>query len=353
MIATSAANEWLNDLMLRYVAAAHDRVADNYDAHRYSIGGVDHSEDFWTAYHRDYLLFVVRHYERLWQSRMRLEDERSRALFDEMRLYNLLGHHHVKLSTNTPEYWKIRDLGATIASEPSPLEMKTLFGDVRHFEIEASGETVRYEGQVSNILYGFHYRQYFFERGGVRIQPEPGDIAIDGGSCSGETALAFALAVGPRGRVLAFEPAASNLTLLHYNIGQNEWARNVEILPVGIDSTRRDGEAMDVQGSLNPGFRISDAPVATDTLDNVAERLALPSVDFIKLDIEGSELNALRGAEATLRRFRPKLAISLYHRKMDPIDIVGYLAELDLGYRFFLEHYTIHNEETVLYATAR
>jgi hypothetical protein len=68
------------------------------------------------------------------------------------------------------------------------------------------------------------------------------------------------------------------------------------------------------------------------------------------MDIEGAELPALRGAEATLRAFRPKLAIALYHRLDDFIDIPAYLDGLGLGYAFFLGHFTIHSEETVLFA---
>ena len=53
------------------------------------------------------------------------------------------------------------------------------------------------------------------------------------------------------------------------------------------------------------------------------------------MDIEGSELNALQGAEKTIREFRPKLAISLYHKEDDFIVIPDYLKKLNLQYEFF------------------
>ena len=68
------------------------------------------------------------------------------------------------------------------------------------------------------------------------------------------------------------------------------------------------------------------------------------------MDIEGAELKALHGAESTLRKFRPKLAISVYHQLVDIVEIPRYLARLGLEYKFYLGHYTIHLEETVLYA---
>ena len=70
------------------------------------------------------------------------------------------------------------------------------------------------------------------------------------------------------------------------------------------------------------------------------------------MDIEGSELDALKGAEHSLRRWRPKLALSLYHRPEDLFSIPLWLDSLDCGYSFFLDHYSIHTEETVLYALA-
>ena len=70
------------------------------------------------------------------------------------------------------------------------------------------------------------------------------------------------------------------------------------------------------------------------------------------MDIEGSELAALRGAVTTLSTFRPKLALSAYHRPLDIIDLATYLSGLNLGYRFYLDHFTDHLEETVLFAAA-
>ena len=83
----------------------------------------------------------------------------------------------------------------------------------------------------------------------------------------------------------------------------------------------------------------------------MATRNDVPRLDFIKMDIEGSELSALRGAESSIRRWQPKLAISLYHRPEDFFSIPLWIDALGVGYRLFLDHYSIHNEETVLYAS--
>ena len=74
------------------------------------------------------------------------------------------------------------------------------------------------------------------------------------------------------------------------------------------------------------------------------------SVDFIKMDIEGAESEALEGAKQTIRAFHPKLAISVYHKLDDFWTIPKYIDQLGMGYRFYLRHFTIHREETVLFA---
>ena len=61
---------------------------------------------------------------------------------------------------------------------------------------------------------------------------------------------------------------------------------------------------------------------------------------------------ALRGAEESIRRFQPKLAITFYHSLEDFWEIPEWIAQLGLGYQFYLRHFTIHQEETVLFAKA-
>jgi FkbM family methyltransferase len=75
-----------------------------------------------------------------------------------------------------------------------------------------------------------------------------------------------------------------------------------------------------------------------------------PDATFIKMDIEGSELAALHGAEKTIEVNKPRLAICVYHRPEDIVEIPAYLLSLVPEYRFFIRHYSMMCEETVLYA---
>jgi hypothetical protein len=126
----------------------------------------------------------------------------------------------------------------------------------------------------------------------------------------------------------------------------------ISIHEIGLAAAERVGHGfLSVGDTINPGATSFDAAISTTTIDRLVADHTIPRVDFIKMDIEGSELEALQGAQQTLREFAPRLAISLYHRPEDFVSIPLWLDSLGCGYRFYLDHYSIHHEETVLYAT--
>jgi hypothetical protein len=73
-------------------------------------------------------------------------------------------------------------------------------------------------------------------------------------------------------------------------------------------------------------------------------------VTFIKMDIEGSEYNALIGAADTIKKYKPKLAISIYHKPEDIIEILKLLLNMNQDYKFWIRHYSMAWFDTVLYA---
>lgn len=68
------------------------------------------------------------------------------------------------------------------------------------------------------------------------------------------------------------------------------------------------------------------------------------------MDIEGSELNALKGGESLIRKYHPKLAICIYHKTEDVIDIPRFILDCYSGYKFYVRHYALTENEMVLYA---
>lgn len=73
-------------------------------------------------------------------------------------------------------------------------------------------------------------------------------------------------------------------------------------------------------------------------------------VTFIKMDIEGAELEALKGCKKTIKKYKPKLAICIYHKKEDLLEIPQYIKELVPEYKLYVRHYSNAETETVLYA---
>ena len=134
------------------------------------------------------------------------------------------------------------------------------------------------------------------------------------------------------------------------------YAKAIELVPNPLWSVS--GLDLFIEGN-GPATRVasqSDDPAATKIkalcIDDLVQQRCLNRLDFIKMDIEGAEMHALIGAEKSIRRFCPKLAIAVYHRTQDLWEIPEWLDKLDLGYRFYLRHFTIHQEETVLFAQA-
>jgi FkbM family methyltransferase len=159
--------------------------------------------------------------------------------------------------------------------------------------------------------------------------------------------------------VFTFEFTPDNLEVLNKNFDLNpELSKRIEVVPKAlwensneVITYRADGPATSI--ALREQTQQDVLNVSTVSIDDIVKEKKMPRVDYIKMDIEGAELGALKGAEETLRAFKPKLAIAVYHRDRDMIEIPAYLNGLGLGYEFFLDHFTIYGAETVLFATPK
>jgi FkbM family methyltransferase len=170
--------------------------------------------------------------------------------------------------------------------------------------------------------------QKVYDHPNVRVRR--GDVVIDcGAHIGGFTRVA--LQAGAR-RVVAIEPETLNLRALRRNLEPELASGRVTLVEKGVWDLsgklplhRSDvGDSHSLVASVTgPG----DQTIEVTTLDALAEALKLERVDFIKMDIEGAERRALRGARQLLRRHGPRLAISAYHQKGDPAAIAGIVWE--------------------------
>lgn len=286
-----------------------------------------------------------------------LEDSYSKTLLVKLFAFRAMGHRKIKLPQSCPEHWNNikRVEQVEIVGPPLPVNFMGITLQLR--DLSSLGFGIHAYCTGGGGSYIFLQRQYEFHRSDVHCKAEESDVVIDAGACWDETSLYFAHEVGKNGRVFAFEFIPSNLDVLRLNIEANQnLANRITII---------DQPLWDQEGQIlyyvdwGPGSRVSfeklredfaDTQCATTTIDQVMNRFNVPHVDLIKMDIEGAELKALKGAENTILRFRPKLAISLYHSIDDFNTIPRYLASLGLTYKYYLDHHTIYENETVLFA---
>lgn len=99
-------------------------------------------------------------------------------------------------------------------------------------------------------------------------------------------------------------------------------------------------------GTLSGILEDGDARLEVDTIDHLTKEKA----DFIKMDIEGSELRALQGAQHTIKKNHPVLAICVYHKCDDLWKIPEYIKNIDESYRFYIRAHSNYSMELVLYA---
>ena len=339
----SSSKTWLAWVFREMFRAMHNQEQDNFDDVRYPEA---QRNAFFADMHAWYLGFLTENADAFYAARSLLEDDASRDLFDRLVLYRLLGHLHVRLPVRhrsvVPAEWKIDDTGDA-----------GMLGQLRVFSVPYAGSDVWVKCVPSNVAATFLSDQYRFDRGGVRIMAEPGDYVIDGGGCFGDTALAFAADIGASGRVYTFDPILKHCEIMREAFQMNpQLASRISVFDVGLSDTNTERDAAHSgPQSINPGARLEEG-LPTRTIDSLVDSGEIERIDLLKMDIEGSELGALQGGEKALRRWRPRLAISLYHRPEDLFSIPLWLGSLECGYRFFLNHHSIHHEETVLYSTA-
>jgi FkbM family methyltransferase len=274
-----------------------------------------------------------------------LADDRSREILAAVIAFRALGPKHVELPVAADGklqfYKQACRLKVGNAAEPFfyPYEMSL-------FEIDG----IRLECWLGNLVASFFERQYFFERDGISIQPERGDTVIDAGACFGDTALAFAQAVGEKGRVHSFEPMPRQKAVLDRNLAHNpQLAGRIEVHPYAV--LNESGKQLNFAdaGVAARASSSGGVPVQSIAIDDfVAVQGVRP--DFIKMDIEGAESAAIEGARTTLQTIRPKLGISIYHSYEDLFGIIRQIHAIEPAYEFYIDHHTVHSEETVLYA---
>jgi FkbM family methyltransferase len=176
----------------------------------------------------------------------------------------------------------------------------------------------------------------FYESAGHGVRA--GDVVLDCGANVGLDTLA-ALSRGAS-LVIAIEPALDNVECLRRNLAAEIVAGRAVVYPKGVWD-KDDVLPLNVQPSNTASYSValrypgaSPGPsVELTTIDELVRELQLKQVDYIKMDIEGAERAALGGGMQTIRRFHPRLTVSLENRYDDPEVIPTIVRSLWSGYR--------------------
>ncbi len=187
------------------------------------------------------------------------------------------------------------------------------------------------------------YPESFFPK----TLPENGDIVIDAGvgAFNGKAMapfLDYAEMVGAKGFVYGFEPVPQYAKEIEQNIKVDGY-KNAKIYPYGVwsENTTMDLYLGELASSLvlpcydNP----PTVKVKLVSLDSFVEENNIKKVDLIKMDIEGAEAEALKGAENIIRQHKPKLVLAIYHKPDDFFNIIAYLNSLNPNYSYYLENH--------------
>lgn len=287
-----------------------------------------------------------------------LEDEDSKNLLVEVIAYRIMGYEFIKLSTNNSLLWaSLKRAESCLENGEDYIKSGFLNWRLQKFDLRNLGYDAKLYYTPMGITIDFILEQYAYSRDKSIVKAQKNDIVIDAGGCWGDTAVYFATQVGEKGKVYSFEFIPENVKIFKKNIEINPKLSSIINL---IQKPLFEQSGCDVYYIDNgPGSTVSfdiidgyTGKIQSQCIDDFVADNNIPLIDFIKMDIEGAELPALKGAISVIKQFRPKLAIAIYHNMDDIVQIPKFLNDLNLGYKFYLGHYTIHQEETVLFATA-
>jgi FkbM family methyltransferase len=185
------------------------------------------------------------------------------------------------------------------------------------------------------------------------VEIDKGDVVIDAGAFYGDSAIYFDSANSPGGTVYAFEPNKNIVTILRDNIRLNK-TTNIVVVEKGLSDSDSivkltDTGETSVIFDANTVDTGSFMEIETTTIDNFVAINGLKKVNFIKMDIEGHEECAIKGGRETIKQFKPKLAISIYHRYYDVYDLPLLIREINPDYKFYIRHATNTWADTVLF----
>lgn len=181
-------------------------------------------------------------------------------------------------------------------------------------------------------------KQYFDDV----IEMNAGEVFIDGGGFDGYTSLEFARRCPEYAAIHIFEPSASALITAKQKL---ESLKCIHYHQLGLYYKNT---ILSFDSGAGSASQISEE--GSEKIEVVAlDEFLSGKTSFIKLDLEGAEMAALKGMRSHILNGHPKMAIAVYHRSSDIWEIPRYIYELRDDYLVYLRHYTEGWAESVMY----
>lgn len=188
--------------------------------------------------------------------------------------------------------------------------------------------------------------EQYFDKKIIKFQGN--EVFVDAGTYDGLTVKEYLNKCHEKyGKIICFEVDKNNISVVKENF--IKWKIDyVQIYELGLWS-KNTILKFDAIGSGSG--RISEEGTVSVKVNTLDEILKNQKVDFIKMDIEGAEVEALKGAKKIIREQRPKLAISVYHKPEDIFLIPLLIHNMCSEYKLYLRHYRQFSaQETICYA---
>lgn len=193
---------------------------------------------------------------------------------------------------------------------------------------------------------GLVQNQYFDEE---IISLTDREVFIDCGAYTGDTLESFASRVEKFSKYYALEPDERCFDRLCNVIRGVERRGKVIHIPMGSWKEKTELRFSIENACGEIAMDEGAKAISVDKIDNIIG-LNEEKITFIKMDVEGSELFSLQGAEEVIKRDKPKLAICVYHKREDLITLPQYIKKLVPEYKLYLRCYFPYASELVLYA---
>lgn len=286
-----------------------------------------------------------------------LSDNRSKSIFVRDLILYLLDDYDI------PDALKYQIIGSITSEETVSYIKNTYPNSTNNPKLKFIDNNANYPSNLQLEL-AYCMEQYCYYNDlvfpVVNIHPTSNDICIDGGVMWGETSIWLASKFRVK-HIYGFEPFKESFDLAINNFKYNGLSDKISIYNMALSENNKPLYLKLNKSQPGANFIINDidkyvlkygntdiVKVSTIKLDDFCKNNSVkPS--YIALDIEGSELDVLKGGKNIIEKCRPTLAISIYHKREHLFQIINYLHEINSSYKFYLKK--IHKRyDTVLFA---